>query len=771
MAPRRRPVGSLALRLMSRAARPWRRHARWAPPIAGAAGPTVVATTCDAHFGSTTATLAVPVAVAAAAGDHVLLAVAATTTNTPTITSVVDTQGNAWQIDQQPGGLSTRVLGLASAHLTTALATTDTITVTLSAIPTTGANVLGIEVSGLATSAWLDAVAAIATGSSTTPTSNALTTTAAGDFLWAPVGENNVAMTPAAGWTELDETLATKQIHTEYQVAGAAGSYSAGATLASSIGWVMSLVAYKAAASSTSPLTGSAGAASGAGATAGLQATGSAAARTGAGATATLEGTGSAGALSGAGASLSLTMPVTGSAGAASGAGATPQIAGSGLAGARTGAGAAGRLNASGAAGAASGAGAHLSLGGAWPGSASARSFAGATLALVPSPPLSVAQRRAILAGILPSSHQTIVQAKVLAPPGSANAGTVLASFDVVEGSVTVDRTQAVRRQMQSVKVVDPTGTLIPKAATDLFMPYGNEVQLWRGALDPETGTSVLFSLGIFGISDAVVTDTGADWSVTLSGYDRAQHLQRLAWTKPFAIPAGTNYAAAIASVVNAKAPGYYVLSLAQTVMTTPAMVLGASLSGDPWSDIQSMAQSIGAEAYFDVDGILVLRPIPDPSVNAPVWSYAEGAQAVMTQLQRTLSNTDNGTANPSHVVVTGENTTNTVPVRADAYDTNPASPTYYLGPYGDVPMVVQSPLVTTTAQAQAMASALLMEYSGATDGVQLDIVPNPSHEAGDVVTIQRARDGVGGNYMIQSMTIPLAWSATMQLITKGPHL
>ncbi len=259
-----RPRPSLGLRLAARLSRPWRaarladpsrgyraRTARPFLPIAGAAGPAVVATTCDSHFGSTTATLAVPVAVAAAAGHHVLLAIAATTSNTPTITSVVDTQGNAWQIDQQPGGLSTRVLGLASAHLTTALATTDTITVTLSAIPTTGANVLGIEVSGLATSAWLDAVAAIATGSSTTPTSNALTTTAAGDFLWAPVGENNVAMTPAAGWTELDETLATKQIHTEYQVAGAAGSYSAAATLASSTGWVMSLVAYKAAASST----------------------------------------------------------------------------------------------------------------------------------------------------------------------------------------------------------------------------------------------------------------------------------------------------------------------------------------------------------------------------------------------------------------------------------------------------------------------------------------------------------------------------------------
>jgi len=71
-----------------------------------------------------------------------------------------------------------------------------------------------------------------------------------------------------------------------------------------------------------------------------------------------------------------------------------------------------------------------------------------------------------------------------------------------------------------------------------------------------------------------------------------------------------------------------------------------------------------------------------------------------------------------NYVIVYGESVDNAVPVQAVAFDNDPNSPTYYLGPYGSS-RPPSSPADHHHAQAQQAANALLLAVKGASENVR----------------------------------------------------
>lgn len=286
--------------------------------------------------------------------------------------------------------------------------------------------------------------------------------------------------------------------------------------------------------------------------------------------------------------------------------------------------------------------------------------------------------------------------------------------------------------------------------ASGLLAPYGTEFSVYRGVHLPN-GVVEEVPLGRFVLTDVDVDDSASGVVVTLTGVDRSQRVADARWTGLYQIPAGTNVATAIQNVISNRVAGF-TYTFTSTTRTTRAVVLGEDPSSDPWRDAVSLAASIGCDVFFDGAGVCVLAPIVNTADTEPVWTITAGDGGTLLGLRRRLSRqpTYNG------AIVSGEATDGTPPVRAESWDENPASPTYRYGTFGERPLFYVSRMVSTSAQAQDAANALLERVLGLDESLEATIVPMPALDAGDVIQIVRTESRVTGRYIVDRLTVPL---------------
>jgi hypothetical protein len=185
--------------------------------------------------------------------------------------------------------------------------------------------------------------------------------------------------------------------------------------------------------------------------------------------------------------------------------------------------------------------------------------------------------------------------------------------------------------------------------------------------------------------------------------------------------------------------------------------------SSDPWREALKIAESAGMDLYFDENGICRMRPIPNPDLGLPLMTYEDGSESVLTDLSRSLSSDDtyNG------VIFTGEGTNLSIGVLGEAWDENPASPTYRYT-YGETPLFKSSATVLTVAEAEEAARAELRKVIGASEKITWNQLVNPAHDVYDLVKVVRSPSGVDATLMLDSVSIPLAPSGTMNAVGRS---
>lgn len=353
------------------------------------------------------------------------------------------------------------------------------------------------------------------------------------------------------------------------------------------------------------------------------------------------------------------------------------------------------------------------------------------------------------------------------------DAGTVItAAIPVISGSVTVEANQPVRRH----------GSLIIEGLHDEIDPYGIEVVVYGGLYLPagtpitipeaqtvqDDGTVLeLCPMGTFGIEVPETADDGLVITDSFEIYDRAASIQARRLPTPYLIAAGTNVGTAIQALINSRRPGLtYVFE--STTATTPDVLLAEQ--ADPWEAAQQLAAGAGMELFFDPLGVLVLRSIPAVDADNVDWQYVEGdvdhgIEGTCKLWKVAKKRTSEGVF--SHAIATGETTDNTAPVRGDAYDDNSASPTYYLGRFGDRPTWLRSPYIRTQAQADSAAAGLRNRTSGIAEGLTLEAGANPAADADDTALVQRARINLDAVYTFDSLTNTLGPEGGLQASTR----
>lgn len=346
-------------------------------------------------------------------------------------------------------------------------------------------------------------------------------------------------------------------------------------------------------------------------------------------------------------------------------------------------------------------------------------------------------------AQLVTGSYQVVSRVEVLGPSAAGGIGPVLLDsanpatpLVVSGGQIKVDGQASFRRYIANLVIVDPTGALVPTTAAGYFSPLANnELRLSVGIM--VDGAPEYVPQGVFQLEGAKTADSDEGLTITVSAYDRARRYSRARRTSPkvFDVASNTLITDAITSLLTDAVPGT-VVAHGPVPYLMPSQVLDTG--GDPWAFARTLAASIGYELFFDRYGNCILAPVPDPNTaGSPNWVYAEGAGALLT-VNRDQSNE----AVFNGEIVTGENPSIGSPVRAIVWDSEPSSPTYYLGAYGQVPDLVQSDKVSTVDQAVAMATGLLNRNKQLTEKVTFSIVPNPAIDVLDAVQVIRVKSG-----------------------------
>jgi len=309
-------------------------------------------------------------------------------------------------------------------------------------------------------------------------------------------------------------------------------------------------------------------------------------------------------------------------------------------------------------------------------------------------------------------------------------------------GSVTVDRSQAIRRTC-TVTVADPT--LIPRTAADQIATYGARLQIARG-VDYGDGTPPdLVPLGVFRLDN--IDGDVTQGPVTLQGKGLEVVVGDDKFTAPYTAT-GTVVSAINALILRSLPTANIISQITDVTIGSRAF----DIQADPWAGCQEIAAAAGAEVYSNADGVFVIATLPDLSTATPVWAIeaVEGGVYISATRAMSADKVFNG------ILASGENTAdNVAPVSYLATDDDPGSPTYWSGPFGRRPDFYSSSTLITLAACTNAARLKLAQAKAPNASGDISSLPNPALEPGDVLRVTH-EDGSRELHQAASFSVPL---------------
>lgn len=325
----------------------------------------------------------------------------------------------------------------------------------------------------------------------------------------------------------------------------------------------------------------------------------------------------------------------------------------------------------------------------------------------------------------------------------SLDAGRSWAPCTLVAGSAQAASTQQARWSTQGMQLADV------EISRRGFSPYGTRLRVRLGMAYSNTDVEWV-SLGTYRMESVDRALTGR--VIEVSAKSLEQSVIDARFLTPRVIPP-TDAQSLTVQLIREAVPGALVRWGVER-RTLPQIVAErerwAVLDGD--RDATSVARAFGARIFTDGQGIFTVAPVPTLA-DAPVWTADTGDDGLLLDGSESL--TREGVFNA--MVVTGESTDTDVPPVGPglAVDDDPASPTYFGGPFGMVPAYYSSPLLRTDEQCQATALAMLQPNLGLRQTAQLNLV-NPALVPDDVIDA-RMPDGSLQPCVIESLTVDLA--------------
>lgn len=197
---------------------------------------------------------------------------------------------------------------------------------------------------------------------------------------------------------------------------------------------------------------------------------------------------------------------------------------------------------------------------------------------------------------------------------------------------------------------------------------------------------------------------------------------------------------------------------ITKRLLPNTGVVIGDTFTFDRntsrWDAMKQIATAYNYEIYFDATGYLTIRPFRDPTTSAPVVWIETGKKGQIASY--TKSTSDASLFN--HILVTGESSDQTtLPVYAEAINTNPDSPTN-IDEIGDRYWEYSSSLITDQQQAQDLADSYLSIQSLEEFELDFETLLMPWLEVGDILGFIDPNPAPGdpSTFLLSSLTLPL---------------
>ena len=358
----------------------------------------------------------------------------------------------------------------------------------------------------------------------------------------------------------------------------------------------------------------------------------------------------------------------------------------------------------------------------------------------------------------------------------------LISGLPVVGGSLTVDSQSATRRS-GSITIAQPD--LIVDSVPLTLEPYGIELGIRMGVVYPD-GKEELVPVGKFLVTNTNWPDDGGNIP-TLSFGDRSAWLSDVSTATGYVDYGGkstmysiiqllklspfTNVNASLDAVVDATGVGNNELNLViDSSLSDFRIPTGTPFEAPYWDDIQQLAASIGAEVFFDVDGVNVyLRRIPsiDDSVSNTDVDFIINKGVNGNLISASRSRSRDGAYNAVRItgVLPDSAADAATPPSVFVYDSNPSSRTWYFGPYGQRVYQMTSDTVSDNETLTTMAEAKLATLVGLSRSLSLTCIPDPSMDAGDIIRVDFL-DGTSEYHMIKSISLDLSWQSAASIET-----
>lgn len=323
--------------------------------------------------------------------------------------------------------------------------------------------------------------------------------------------------------------------------------------------------------------------------------------------------------------------------------------------------------------------------------------------------------------------------------------------LSIADGSVSMDADRSTTRTCELTLTATPSMSLAD--VYDLVMSPAVEIEVRRGIW---TGTEFEYvPLGVFSTDQASI-NRATSGTIRWSGSDRSKKIARARFIDPYQIAAGADLATAGTQLLQSRYVQTQTSFTNVTKTVTSSLVFDAGASSNPWENARSLFADYGFDLNFDGLGIARAVTVPDPSSATAVFDFGSDETNLVlgAESRGSLENVYNG------VIASGEGSGVVTPVRAEAWDTNQLSPTYYLGSFGKVPLFYSSPLLTSVELCQTVADSMLSKMTGRLAQLAWPSIVNPALEPLDVVAVNvRGRQST---VVIDSLTIPLKAETAM---------
>lgn len=326
-------------------------------------------------------------------------------------------------------------------------------------------------------------------------------------------------------------------------------------------------------------------------------------------------------------------------------------------------------------------------------------------------------------------------------------AGVPGTPLDVVDGTLRVSGDPPIRRSGSVTVAVPSLSTSAEVEALAEDLAAGGVLLRFTWCVRLLDGREFTSPLGLLRVETAEwSTETG---QIALEVVDMGRAVEEDRFLVPRAMSTGTK-AEAIEDLLTEAVSG--------STVTIDAAVPTTALSAVVWDTdrdaaVTELATSLGALWWWDVEGDWVLVPVPTAATSPADWVLPAVSGAEVATGRASREDTYNA------VVVTGqlpEGETGDTPIGI-AYDTDPASPTYWSGSFGHKPLFYSSPVLTTNAQCEAAAATLLAGRLGQTKAMTMTLPAHPGLEPYDTV---QPGDPEGIWQVIEVTSLPLDGSA-----------